>query len=123
MPQALQALWNRWLLSRYKGRAGLADAWTTDSDEVRTGPAASKSVCALLPAEGPEKGTVDLAGCWPRPEEDSADTAGGVRSPLRVCDATRFLAEIERAYYDKFYKHLRWIGVKCPIVRASASTT
>jgi hypothetical protein len=114
VPPALAARWNRWLLERYKDRAGLAQAWTADNSE------AGKAVSALLPGEDPEKGNVDLAGCMPHPEAESDAPKDGLRSPLRVSDAARFLAETERAYYEKFYKHLREIGVKCPIICASA---
>jgi len=99
----LRALWNRWLLDRYGGRQELAEAWTDQEGE-----------CALLPDEDPARGNVrfpvghlynDLRGV---PCSDE-------RSPARMNAITRFLYELEAAYYDEMVQHLRGLGLRCPI--------
>ncbi len=99
----LRALWNQWLLERYGGREALARAWTNEKGE-----------CALLPDEDPARGDVRF------PVGHLYDDLRGVpysdeRSPARMNAVTRFLYELEAAYYDEMVAHLRGLGLKCPI--------
>ncbi|MFQ6097080.1 MAG: hypothetical protein ACE5O2_05075 [Armatimonadota bacterium] len=100
----LKKRWNAWLDEEYGGRAGLLKAW------ARKGG----TQVALLEDEDPSRGTVlfplrylyaDLTGAPYR----------GEKSPARLNAMTRFLYELEIAYYDEMIKHLRSIGLKCPI--------
>lgn len=95
--------WNEWLARRYPTRVELAAAWT-DS--------AGRSV--LSPGEDPRARTVafpvrylytDLRRPLPAPQ---------VTQP-RLDAGQRFLYETEVAYYDEMIRHLRGLGLKCPI--------
>jgi hypothetical protein len=102
----LQRRWNRWLLSRYGGRATLAKAWTDGEGR-----------CALQADEDLAAATVALP----------FGKYGGLRSgettvprdPLlataRLRDMLRFFCEIQTHYYKTMYAHLKKIGVRVPI--------
>ncbi len=99
----LRVRWNAWLAKRYAGRDALAKAWTN-----------AAGVCALLEEEDAAKGTVLLP--LRHLYADLRDAPyRGEKSPARLNEMTRFLYEVEVAYYDEMRAHLRGLGVKCPI--------
>jgi len=99
----LKKLWNRWLLTRYGTRTALAKAWTRPD-----------GFCALRKDETPENGSVTLPTrhLYLDPARAGNDP---LKAPERLTDVTRFLYEIETAYYRQMTAHLRKIGLKCPI--------
>ncbi|MBM4085402.1 MAG: hypothetical protein FJ272_11480, partial [Planctomycetes bacterium] len=99
----LRRLWNEWLVKRHRDRAGLAKAWTN-----------AKGECALLPEEDPSRGTVLMPTAYLYADLRTAAYVGE-RSPARLNALTRFLYEMEIAYYDEMMAHLRSLGLKCPI--------
>jgi hypothetical protein len=95
--------WNEWLNREYGGRQRLLKAWSRDGGET-----------ALLDDEDPAAGTVlfPLQNLY----ADLRSAAyRGEKSPARLNAMQRFLYEMEVAYYDQIIKHLRSIGLKCPI--------
>ncbi|MCD6351632.1 MAG: beta-galactosidase, partial [Armatimonadetes bacterium] len=101
--EELKARWNKWLKAKYGGREGLIRAWASKGGDT-----------ALLEDEDPAAGTVRL------PLQDlyadlSLRPAGAERNPARLNAMTRFLYELEIAYYDQMIGHLRSLGLKCPI--------
>jgi hypothetical protein len=88
----LQRVWNKWLGDRYGSRQRLLAAWGAAS------PADD---------EDPARGTVSILTTDP---------------PARDADRRRFLYEIERDYYARFYRLLRDLGVKCPITCTNGPT-
>ena len=99
----LRARWNGWLAEEYGGRKGLLEAWSRKGGDV-----------PLLEDEDPGRGTVELPL-----QHLYADLRGGSaepeRNPARLNAMTRFLYELEVAYYDQMVEHLRSLGLKCPI--------
>jgi len=102
----LERRWNRWLASRYGSRAELAKAWT---DKARTS--------ALLPDEDPAKGNVALSfGMLGRIRSTVEGKATEpLLGPPRLGDMLRFLAELQRHYYETMRTHLKSLGVRVPV--------
>jgi len=99
----LKQMWNRRLLKRYGSRAALAKAWTR-----------ADGFCALLNDEDPANGSVALPTRYLYLDPARAGN-DPLKSPERLTDVTRFLYDVETAYYREMIAHLRKIGVKCPI--------
>jgi len=99
----LRQRWNAWLIERYGDRAGLAKAWTN-----------AQGLCALRAEEDPAKNNValPLKHLYADLRDEPYD---GPRSPARLNAMTRFLYEVQAAYFKEMYDHLRSIGLKCPI--------
>ncbi|MFQ6131637.1 MAG: hypothetical protein ACE5R4_06345 [Armatimonadota bacterium] len=99
----LRGRWNEWLLARYEDRDGLAAAWTNAEGE-----------CALLGDEDPAAGTVQMP--LQHLYADLRDASYvGEKSPARLNAMTRFLYEVQGAYFRTMHDHLRSIGVRIPI--------
>ena len=101
--EALKVRWNGWLEQQYGGREGLAKAWSRAGGDT-----------ALLEDEDPAQGTVLLPLKHLYADLRQASYRGE-KSPARLNAMTRFLYELEVAYYDQMITHLRAIGLKCPI--------
>ncbi len=101
--QDLRRRWNQWLVQEYGGRGGLLRAWSRQGGET-----------ALLEEENPAQGSV-LFPLQHLYADLRQAPYRGEKSPARLNDMTRFLYELEIAYYDQMIKHLRSIGLKCPI--------
>ncbi len=92
----------------------MAAAWTDEDGR-----------CALQAEEDPQAGTVQI----PFGMHGRIPTTSGDRpfNPLlaapRVSDLLRFLAEVQRQYYDVMYQHLKQIGVRAPIAGTNQSFT
>ena len=99
----LARLWNQWLTKRFGDRARLAKAWTNERGE-----------CAILPDEDPGRGTVRLPLQHLYADLRSASYVAE-KSPARLTAMTRFLYELDVAYYKEMIQHLRGLGLKCPI--------
>lgn len=89
--QDLQRMWNEWLVRRVGGRQALLRRWTT-----------AEGLVGLEDDEDPAAGTVRLEPAAPG-------------HPIRRFDVQRFLAEIQRQYWEEQVKFLRGLGVKVPI--------
>ncbi len=87
----LQGMWNRWLVEHVGDRAALVRRWTDELGE-----------CALADDEDPARGTVRLSH-------------GPPQHPLRRMDYQRFLADVQRRYWDEQVKFLRDLGVRVPL--------
>ncbi len=104
--EELQRRWNRWLVSRYGGRAALAKAWTDGGGH-----------CALQSSEDPAGGNVAL----PFGKYGGLRSGHGKKKPdpllatPRLRDMLRFFCEIQTHYYKTMYAHLKKIGVRVPI--------
>ncbi len=103
---ALTRRWNRWLQDRYRDRATLLAAWTDQEGR-----------CALQAEEDPRDGSVQIPfGMHGRIPTTSGDRPyDPMLAAPRVSDLLRFLAEIQRDYYDVMHRHLKQIGVRAPI--------
>lgn len=89
------AAWNRWLVKRYKDRAGVARAWDKELDT----------------AEDPAKGTVSLP-----------DNLWGATTP-RVCDTSAFLSETERETFLRMKAFVKdELGCKALLTNANGWT-
>lgn len=99
----LEGIWNQWLAKRYPTRAELAKAWTM-----------SNGFCALQAKEDPAQGTVALptANLYLVLADDNQDP---LKAAPRLNAMTRFLYELEVAYYTEMTQHLRGLGLKCLI--------
>lgn len=99
----LRVRWNEWLREKYGSRRGLQEAWSARGGNV-----------ALLDEEDPTQGTVrlPLQYLYADLREGSGDPQ---RTPARLNAMTRFLYELQIAYYDQMIEHLRGLGLKCPI--------
>ncbi len=99
----LEGLWNKWLLKRYGSRRALETAWTR-----------ADATCALTATEDPAKGTVAMPTQFLYRSVNPGET-DPLKAPVRLNAMTRFLYELEVAYYKEMTGHLRGLGLKCLI--------
>ncbi|MBT3288417.1 MAG: hypothetical protein HN380_13810 [Victivallales bacterium] len=99
----LKGLWNQWLAKQYRTRAKLQAAWTSPD-----------GFCALQATEDPAKGTVEMPTrhLYAKLKGDNKDP---LKAPTRLNALTRFLYDLEVAYYTEMTAHLRMLGLKCLI--------
>ncbi|MFZ5832289.1 MAG: hypothetical protein ACOY3P_19560 [Planctomycetota bacterium] len=101
----LMRRWNRWLAGRYGDRAGLAKAWALDGGGS-----------ALAATEDPAQGTVEFPfGMLGRIRTTKQGQPDAKLALPRTSDALRFVAEIQRNYYQQMHSHLKQLGVRVPI--------
>ncbi len=98
----LAKLFSEWLLKAYGSKEALAKAWTDE-----------KGVCALLPSESLESGSVAVVKCDDLGLGDGKQAS--VNAPVRVKDSIRFLYDLQTAYYKETKDYLLSLGVKVPI--------
>jgi len=93
----LSELWMEWLAERYASDEALAEAWGDgmSSEDSLTNPSMTMYGAWEMTAEGPYWG-----------EQDSA----------RMGDFTRFLAELQRDYYEARYQQIRDMGFEGVVV-------
>ncbi len=101
--EELRGLWNQWLAKQFPSRNQLAAAWTNPA-----------GFCALSADEDPAKGTVQFPTqhLYLRLTDDNQDP---LKASPRLNAMTRFLYELEVAYYNEMTAHLRGLGLKCLI--------
>ncbi|OHB64174.1 MAG: hypothetical protein A2Y77_11430 [Planctomycetes bacterium RBG_13_62_9] len=98
----LQDEFNEWLVAQYETREALAKAWQP-KDGTGHG---------LEPQEDPAKKNVAFSyHC----SGDPAARRNPAWSRRRNLDMYAFLYDTQGRYYDRMYKYLREIGVRCPI--------
>ena len=101
--EELKGLWNAWLLKRHGDRGKLLAAWTAPDGR-----------CALQDREDPARGSVEMPTqyLYENRREGERDP---LKATVRLNALTRFLYELEVAYYDEMTAHLRQLGLKCLI--------
>jgi hypothetical protein len=99
----LEGLWNAWLVELHGDREHVVNAWT-----------APDGTCALTADEDPVAGTVALPA-RSLYEDLSKGSKDPMKAPVRLNAMTRFLYELEVAYYTEMTQHLRGLGLKCLI--------
>ena len=93
----LKRMWQEWLKKRYAGDGELKKAW---GNGIRRGDSLDN------PAMG-------IYGAW---EMEADGPRMNKREKARLGDFVRFLAETQRAYYDRRYRRLRDLGYQGVIV-------
>jgi hypothetical protein len=98
----LQGRFNDWLIARYGTREALIKAWQPQDSTAK----------GLGTDEDPGHKTVVFNYRWTNDPKTRYDPAW---SRQRNLDMYAFLCDTQKKYYDRMYKHLRGLGVRCPI--------
>jgi hypothetical protein len=98
----LQGQFNDWLVARYGTREALAEAWQPQDGSAK----------GLGSDEDPKQKSVVFNYRWTNDPKTRYDPAWSRR---RNIDMYAFLCDTQRKYYDRMYKFVRGLGVRCPI--------
>ncbi len=106
----LRRLFNAFLRAKYGSRSSLGSAWGS-----------VKETPVLGDREDPAQDTVELPALTPPVGPQDANVADTRRSPARVADGVKFLADVQRGYFLEMRDYLRFLGVKIPITAVVSS--